>query len=206
MMSLGISCEQTVVTVMTSRRLLLPPPPPPPSPTRFGTPAPLQAPLRRAQHSSTPILDHFMPNPAPAFTPTSRKRSGAFQYSKRAKMPRNSSHIKIQIYSAQHHVTGTKPNVELFHDSANTLDSILTQIMNRRSDARNCRLIIFISDFQLCPSDSVHATIDKIDRIYNYVESHGHLVSFAYLAMSPRTAWTQNVKQKPPPTRTSLTT
>ena len=38
-----------------------------------------------------------MADPAPAFTPTSRKRNGSVQYLTKAKLPCNSSHIKIQI-------------------------------------------------------------------------------------------------------------
>ena len=94
-------------------------------------------------------------------------------------------HIQTHVYSAQHQITGTKPNVSLFQDPNNTLDSIYTQITERRTDSRNCRQIIFISDFQLCPSDSLQGTLDKIDRIYNFVESHGHVLTFAFLPYVP---------------------
>ena len=57
--------------------------------------------------------------------------------------------------------------------------------MERRIDSHNCRLIIFISDFQLCHLDSLEATLDNINRIYNYVESHGHVVTFAFLPYVP---------------------
>ena len=114
-------------------------------------------------------------------------------------MPRNSPHIKMIIFSAQHHVTGIKPNVEICHDPENNLDRILEQIVNRESDARSCRLIIFISDFQLCPLDSADATIEKIDRINTYVESKGHLVSFAFLAYIPAYSLDPKCKTKTTP-------
>ena len=140
--------------------------------------------MRRAP-STTPILDHFTRDPSPAFTPQGRKRNGSISYSKKAKLPRNASHIKIHIYTAQHHITGSKPNVELFQNPNNTLDRILTQIEERGCDSRVCRLVIFIADFQICASDPAQATLDKIERIYRFVESHGHIVTFAFLPYVP---------------------
>ena len=71
--------------------------------------------------------------------------------------------------------------------------------MDRRADSRVCRLIIFISDFQLCRSDSVQATIDKIDRIYRFVESHGHMVTFSYLPYVPAYSMDPKCKTKTTP-------
>ena len=65
------------------------------------------------------------------------------------------------------------------------MDSILTQIQDRRSDSRVCRLVIFITDFQICSSDSAQATLDKIEQIYRFVDSHGHIVTFTFLPYVP---------------------
>ena len=151
--------------------------------------------MRRAL-TTTPHLDQFTHDPTPAFPPASRKRNGSIIYSTEAKLPQNSPHIQTHVYSAQHPITGTKPNVSLFQDPNNTLDNILAQITERRTDSRNCRQIIFISDFQLCHSDSLEATLDKIDRIYDYVESHGHVVTFAFLPYVP--AYSKDPKCKTP--------
>ena len=73
----------------------------------------------------------------------------------------------------------------MFQDPNNSLDSIFGQIHARMCDSRVCRLVIFIVDFQLDFSNSVQATLDKIDQIYQFVESQGHLITFAFLPYVP---------------------
>ena len=162
--------------------LFLTPPPPPPSPAQFATFHPL--PIRRAP-SQTPTLDHYTTDPSLGYIPQNRKRNGSYSYSTKAKFPRNTSNIKCHVYTARHSITGFKHNIEMFQNPNNSLDSILGQIQNRMCDSRECRLVIFVVDFLLDFTSSVEATIDKIDQIYQFVESHGHMIMFAFLPYVP---------------------
>ena len=73
----------------------------------------------------------------------------------------------------------------MFQEPNNTLDNIFGQIKSRMCNSRECRLVIFIVEFLLNFTISVEATIDKIDQIYQFVEAHGHMITFAYLPYIP---------------------
>ena len=152
--------SQTICSSPAPAHPFMPPPPPPPAPTHFSIPPP--TPLRRAT-ISTHILDHYTKDPSSAYIPHGRKCNGSITYSTKAKYPRNTNNINIHVYTAQHHIPGSKHNVELFQQADNSLDKIFEQIQSRRDDSRTCRLVIIIADFQLDFSDSVEATIEKID-------------------------------------------
>ena len=73
----------------------------------------------------------------------------------------------------------------MFQNPNNSLDVIFEIIKSVNCDSRYCRLVIFISDFLLNFSVSVEATKAKIERIIQFVESHGHIITFAYLPYVP---------------------
>ena len=52
-------------------------------------------------------------------------------------------------------------------------------------DSQEPRLIIFVSDFQLEFSVPVETVVRQLQEIVQYVESRGHLITFAFLPYVP---------------------
>ena len=61
--------------------------------------------------------------------------------------------------------------------------------------ANQCRLIIFVSDFALDFSTSIEQVLSELQEIIQYVESRGHLITFAFLPYVP--AYSRDPRTKP---------
>ena len=73
----------------------------------------------------------------------------------------------------------------MFQNPNNSLYVIFEKIKSVNCDSRYCNLVIFIAEFLLDFSVSVEATKAMIERIIQFVESHGHIITFAYLPYVP---------------------
>ena len=146
----------------------------------------LQPPPMRATNF-TVALNSYTQNTLPNIVPVTRKRTGSPVYSRKAKLPRNSPRKRIDIYTCNFPIIGVpeKPNCNLYQNEFNTLSSIRTQILSRMCSRDQCRLIIFIGDFLLNFYASPEQVIREIIDLIQYVESRGHLITFAYLAYVP---------------------
>ena len=102
----------------------------------------------------------------------------------------------MQIYTANHVITGvkSKANCHLFQSSNFTLSNILSHFKSNLCDSRETRLVIFISDFQLAFEVPVERVVEEMHEIMEFVESHGHVLTFAFLPFVPAYSRDPNVK------------
>ena len=135
----------------------------------------------------TVALNSYTQNTDPNLVPVTRKRSGSPVYSRKTKLPRNSPDKRIDIYTCQFPIQGVpeRPNCNLYQSEFNSLSHIRNQIISKMCPPNQCRLIIFVSDFLLDFSVNAEHVIREIVELIQYVESKGHLITFAYVTYVP---------------------
>ena len=93
----------------------------------------------------------------------------------------------MDIYTCNFPIQGVpnKPNSYLYQSRFNSLSSIFDQIVSKMCSPSKCQLLIFVSDFLLDFSVEAEQVLSEICEIINFVESKGHLITFAYLLYVP---------------------
>ena len=105
----------------------------------------------------------------------------------RPKCPRNSKYKSINIYTANHMITGveSKPNCHLFQPTEFNLKNTFKHVKNNLCDSRETRLVIFVSDFKFEFEVPVETVLEQMYEMMEFIESRGHVQTFTFLPYVP---------------------
>ncbi len=93
----------------------------------------------------------------------------------------------MDVYTCNFPIQGVpnKPNCYLYQSRLNSLLLIRDQIVAKICLPSQCRLLIFVSDFMLDFNAGAEQVIREIIELFQYIESRGHIITFAYVTYMP---------------------